>query len=690
MILAVMQARMGSTRLPNKVLMRILEKPMMELQIERISRAKTLDKLVIATTWFEEDKLILDLCERLDIAVVQGSPDDLLDRYYMAARLFNPEHVVRLTADCPLTDPELIDLVVETHIAENNDLTTNVIPPRYPDGLDAEVMSFTALKTAWREAVLPSHREHVTNFFAENPQRFKIGKIVGETDLSNLRWTVDEREDLELVSKIYEELYPADPNFSTSDILTFLETNPKLKAHNSHLIRNEGWLPSLNSDKQWQKSKIMNCLSFQNRAKQRIPGMTMLLSKRPDQFAPGSWPSYYSKASGAEIWDLDGNKYIDMSIGGIGANVLGYADPDVDSAVLKAIKNGSSSSLNCPEEVELSELFCDLHPWAQMCRFTRSGGEAMAVAVRIGRAYSQNDRVAFCGYHGWHDWYLGAAHAKGDLDFHLIPGLNANGVPKCLKGSSVPFIYNDVESLEKVLAENHDKFGVIVMEPIRDEDPIDDFLKHVKELSIKYNCVLIFDEISAAFRFNTGGSHLALGVEPDIAVFSKAIGNGYPIGAVIGRTPVMQAAQDTFISSTTWTERIGSAAAIATINKFCAHNVCRHLVDIGKKVQSGWKEISLKYGVKIDISGIPPMGHFYFLDENPNLLKTVFVEMMIEKGILATNRFYAMYSHTDEHVVEYLKAFEEVFSILKDLQDSDKLGDALLGNQCSSGFVKVL
>ena len=289
---------------------------------------------------------------------------------------------------------------------------------------------------------------------------------------------------------------------------------------------------------------LKKSLDMQTRARQRIPGMTQLLSKRPDMFSLGVWPGYFSKAKGVEVWDLDGNKYVDMSIGGIGANVLGYADPDVDAAVIKAIKNGNSSSLNCYEEIELADLLCEIHPWAEKARFARSGGESMAIAVRIARAYTGKDKIAFCGYHGWHDWYLSAnLGTENALGEHLLPGLSPQGVPKGLTGTAIPFRYNHIEELKEIVRNHGKELAAIVMEPIRSEDPKDGFLLKVRTIADEIGVVLIFDEISSGFRLNTGGAHLLFNVNPDMAVFSKAMGNGYPIAAIIGKENVMDAAQ---------------------------------------------------------------------------------------------------------------------------------------------------
>ena len=429
---------------------------------------------------------------------------------------------------------------------------------------------------------------------------------------------------------------------------------------------------------------------MQERAKKLIPGMSQLLSKRPDMFAPGVWPGYYSKAKGVEVWDLDGNRYIDMSIAGIGANVLGYADPDVDAAVCKAIAAGSSSSLNCPEEVELAELLCDIHPWAKKARFARTGGESMAVAVRIARAYTRRDKVAFCGYHGWHDWYLAAnLGTKNALGEHLMPGLNPCGVPKNLTGTAFPFQYNHIEELKAIADKHKEDLAAIIMEPIRNEQPKPGFLKGVQALADKTGAVLIIDEISAGFRMNTGGAHLLLGIKPDIAVFSKAMGNGYPIAAVIGKGHIMEAAQSSFISSTMWTERVGPAAALATIKKHKRVNAGKHLMNIGRQVQRGWSDSAKRNGFKIDVGGIFPLSHFSFEYGNALAMKSLFVQLMLERGFLASTLFYAMYAHKTSHVKKYLKAVDDVFAVISKADKSGDVEKMLKGLPASAGFKRL-
>ena len=439
-----------------------------------------------------------------------------------------------------------------------------------------------------------------------------------------------------------------------------------------------------------ERRSLERSLDMQARARKLIPGMTQLLSKRPDQFSEGVWPGYFERASGAEVWDLDGNRYIDMSIAGIGANVLGYADDEVDSAVREAIARGSSSSLNCAEEVMLAERLIELHPWAEMARFTRSGGEAMALAVRVARASTRRERVVFCGYHGWHDWYLAANLGEHDaLRGQLLPGLEPAGVPSSLRGTALAFRYNQLQELERIVREHGPTLAAIVMEPLRDAEPEPGFLEGCQNLARECGAVLLFDEISAGFRMNTGGVHLRLGIAPDLAVFSKALGNGYAIAAVIGRGRVMQAAQDSFISSTNWTERVGPAAALAVLGKHERLNVGMRLMTLGRKIQEGWRGVAARRGVPIHVGGIPPLSKFVFESGEPPVLKALFVQEMLDRGYLASTLYYAMHAHTDAHVSGYLNAADEAFGVIANAQEAGEARRLLRGLPAASGFKRL-
>jgi glutamate-1-semialdehyde 2,1-aminomutase len=426
------------------------------------------------------------------------------------------------------------------------------------------------------------------------------------------------------------------------------------------------------------------------KAKQLIPGGTQLLSKRPEMLLPDLWPSYYTRAQGAHVWDLDGVEYLDMSYSGIGSCVLGYADPDVDQAVRRAIDNGTMSTLNCPEEVELAELLLSLHPWADMVRYGRAGGEAMAIAIRLARAAAGRDKIAFCGYHGWHDWYLAANLAENtNLDGHLLPGLAPSGVPRGLHGTMLPFEYNRIDQLEAIVAAHGSELAAIVMEPVRNHDPAPGFLERVKAIAGKLGAILIFDEITAGWRLTDGAAHMTYGIVPDVAVFAKGMSNGYPMAAIIGIRAVMEAAQGSFISSTYWTERIGPTAAIATIQKFRRLHVADYLMEIGARVQAGWLAAADRSGILIEVGGITPLGHFSFSYPNHHAIRTLFTQLMLERGFLATAAFYAMYAHTADHVEHYLAAVDEVFGVLAQAIEQQTVEQMLKGPVAHAGFRRL-
>jgi glutamate-1-semialdehyde 2,1-aminomutase len=424
-------------------------------------------------------------------------------------------------------------------------------------------------------------------------------------------------------------------------------------------------------------------------AKTLIPGGTMLLSKRPEMFLPDNWPSYFSKAKGCKIWDLDNNELVDMSIMGIGTNTLGYGHDEVDNAVMETVKKGNMSTLSCPEEVYLAEKLVEMNPWADMVRFARSGGEANSIAIRIARAASGKDKVAICGYHGWHDWYISANHNSGDnLSGHLLPGLNPNGVPKALKDTVLPFHYNNFEELLD-LVEKHD-IGVIKMEVVRNFGPEDNFLHKVRDLATRKNIVLIFDECTSGFRETFGGIHKKYGVEPDMAMYGKTIGNGYALTAVVGKKSVMESAQTTFISSTFWTERIGPTAALATLKVMQEINSWEIITEVGKKIQSGWKSLASIHGLEIEVSGIPSLSTYAFKSKNALAYKTLISQEMLKMNILASTSFYASIAHEDSYIEKYFSELDKVYGLIKKCEIGELQVDKMLeGPICHSGFKRL-
>lgn len=426
------------------------------------------------------------------------------------------------------------------------------------------------------------------------------------------------------------------------------------------------------------------------KAKALIPGGTQLLSKRPEMLLPERWPSYYSKSKGCTIWDLDNNAYEDFLLMGVGANVLGFADDDVDNAVIDVIRKGSNTTLNAPEEVEFAQKITNLHPWADSVRYTKTGGEAMAVAVRIARAHKNKEKVLFCGYHGWHDWYLAANLAEDDaLDGHLLSGLEPNGVPRALQGSSIPFKYNDIEGFLKQFEEHKNELACVVLESVRNFEPNPEFLMAVREQTAKSGVVLIVDEITAGFRLNIGGAHLRYDLEPDIAVFGKAISNGYPFASIIGKKHIMDAAQQSFISSLCWTDRIGLAAALATISKMEKLDSPKIIQSILNKLKNHWTELFTRLGMAFEIIGAAGTLAFTIKNVESLAFKTLITQEMFKKNFLAATVVYPSIVHIDaldNYFEEFTKTMSWIDSELKKGKSEEML---LEGPICHAGFQRL-
>lgn len=646
---------------------------MIELLLGRLAKAQQIDQIILATTEDPRNVPLVEHVRKLGYTVYQGSENDVLDRYYQAALLSKAEVIVRITGDCPLIDPELVDEVINAFCLATADFATNTMPPTLPDGLDVAVFTFAALAEAWENANHPFEREHVTPYMRESDHVKKIG-VSQKEDFSAERWTVDEPEDFEVIKNVFGHFSPR-RDFGWLEVLQLRRDQPELFAANRHLIRNEGAQMGT-GQKLWK------------RARKVIPGGNMLLSKRAEMFLPDLWPAYFSKAKGCKVWDLDGRAYIDLSLMGIGTNILGYGHPEVDEAVRKTIDAGNMSTLNCPEEVYLAERLVALHPWSDMVRFARSGGEANAIAIRIARAASGRTKVAFCGYHGWHDWYLAANLANDkNLAGHLLPGLEPNGVPANLRDTIYPFTYNRFDELE-ALVKVHE-IGVIKMEVCRNIGPADDFLEKVRQLATDRGIVLVFDECTSGFRQTFGGLHKLYGVDPDMAVFGKALGNGYAITAVIGKREVMEAAQTTFISSTFWTERIGPTAGLQTLEVMERLQSWNTITETGQRIGARWQALGQRYGLPIRVFGLPALIKFTFASPNALAYKTLITQEMLDKGYLAGNAVFVCTEHTPEIIDGYFEAVEPIFGLIRECEEGRDVNSLLKGPICHAEFRRL-
>lgn len=670
---AIVQARNGSIRFPRKVLRQIGTFSVLGLLIERLKQSKLISDIVIATTKKSEDDSLEDLAFSMGVQVYRGSSDDVLERYFEAAKAFRADYIVRITGDCPLVDPELVDLAVNLLTDHDYDYVSNTNPPSFPDGFDVEAFSYGALEDAVNQAQDKYDHEHVTPWLKRNVS--KTYNFESGTDSSQLRVTIDEQQDLDQLLEVMKE---CDWNYGVHwrkvvEVLTSLES--KLSA-DMQPKRNEGALMGT-GQKLWKRAKAI------------IPGGNMLLSKRSEMFLPDLWPSYFESSKGCTVIDLDGKKYIDMSIMGIGTNSLGYGNEEVDAKVLEVVKKGNMSTLNCPEEVWLADELLQINPWADMVKLARTGGEANAVAVRIARAASGRDNIAICGYHGWHDWYL-ASNLAGDknLDGHLLPGLSPAGVPRNLEGSVFPFTYNDFKGLWQLVSEND--IGTIMMEVSRSFGPEGGFLENVRQFANERGIVLIFDECTSGFRETFGGLHQKYDVEPDIAMYGKALGNGYAITAVVGRREVMEAAQTSFISSTFWTERIGPTAALATLKVMKNLQSWEVITGFGNYIRAGWTKLANKHGMHISHWGIPALAGFTFQSSNAQAYKTYITQEMLKRGYLAGNSVYSSTAHSIEIIDTYMQNLDEVFLDIADFQNSDRPPHTFLdGPEAHSGFQRL-
>ena len=675
-IVAIIQARVTSSRFPNKIFQKIGNKTLIEILIDRLKRSRHIDKIVLAIPKNKKNDSIRKKIKN-KVPIFSGNENDVLDRYYKAAKKFKAEIIVRICGDCPLIDPNIIDRIISCYNDNDYDYVSNTIEPSFPDGLDAEVFNFDVLKKTWKEAKTYKDRENVTQYILQKT-KFRKKNIAYKKNLSFLRLTIDEKIDFEQIKQVYLK-FDKKKFFGIDDIFKLYMQNKNLFKINSNIKRNEGsTLPT--GQKLWK------------RAKNIIPGGNMLLSKRPEMFLPDKWPAYYTKAKGCYVWDLDNVRYKDMSLMSVGTNILGYSNKNIDGAVIKSIKKSNMSSLNCTEEVFLTEKLIEMHPHFDMARFARTGGEANSIAVRIARAASGKDKIAICGYHGWHDWYLSANHntkdKKGILKEHLLPGLSTLGVPKNLKNTVYPFRFNDFKALENICTNN--KIGVIKMEIFRNFPPKKGFLQKVRNLANKKKIVLIFDECTSGFRETFGGLHLKYKVNPDICILGKALGNGFPITTILGKRSVMENAQSTFISSTFWTERSGYVAALKTLQIMEKLKSWEYISKQGNKLKKHIKRISKKNKLNINISGLSSCPSYSIKSDNWIKYKTFISQELLKNKILGANTTYLSICHNDKILNDYIKILDKIFKKIKECEKGKiKINTILNYDECHTGFKRL-
>ena len=440
-----------------------------------------------------------------------------------------------------------------------------------------------------------------------------------------------------------------------------------------------------------KKIRVNNGYRLWLEASKIIPGGNSILSKRPERYASKIWPTYFKKAKGCEIWDLNNKKFYDFAQMGIGVSILGYSNKELNNYIKKKIDKGISTTLNSYEEVDLAKKLLKLNPGFNGVKFARSGGEAMAVAIRLARSLKINNQyIAFSGYHGWFDWYLATnLQTKNNLNEHLIPGLDTVGVDKKLKGSIYPFSYNKTEELKKLIKKNK-KIGIIVVESARYDYPEKQFVKNINKICKENNLILICDEITSGFRINGTGAYKKIGFKPDIVVYGKGLGNGFPITAIVAKKKIINKAQKSFISSSNWSERVGFCAALKTIEIIEKKKIWKHLDIIGKQIREGWLKIFKKYNLKISVSNFLPLLTMKLnYGSKNNLILTYYTQEMLKKNFLVSSSIYISHTHSKKIVKRYLYESDKIFKKISILLKHKKIKKEIYTNIRTDAFKRI-
>ena len=659
--IAIIQARMGSSRLPGKVLEEIEGHSMLFHVVERVKAAETIDVVVVATTVSAGDDLIEKACLDMGVSCYRGDECDVLDRYYQAALQHDAQAVVRITADCPLLDPDIVDAVMRKLRADEADYAANIITRTFPDGLDCEAFTFLGLTTVWKEAKLASDREHVTPYF-RNSGKFKLTNVESKSARASAdeRWTVDEPSDLEFVRAIYKSGLDRTGCFSWLKVLKLLNEDPDIRKLQGNTIQNEGYYKSLYQQAvpgAATKRCIEKSIRMHARASKVIPGCSQTFSKASNQYVEGVSPIFLDHGKGCRVWDVDGNEYIDY-IQGLLPNILGYAHDEVNEAFSSQAAKGHSFSLAHPVELELAERLIEVIPCAEMVRFGKNGSDVTAGAVRVARAFTGRDRIACCGYHGWQDWFIGSTTRN-------------QGVPQAVRDLTHPFAYNDLNALEALLSSHRGEFAAVIMEPVNFIPPDSGYLEGVKAIAKKHGALLIFDEICSGFHFGLGGAQRRFGVTPDLACFGKAMGNGYPISCLVGRADVMQICSEIFFSFTFAGEVASMAAALKVLDVLEQTDAIARIEENGVRLKDGFNALSKEAGLqdRLVCEGYPNWSILRFMDSNGQaslLVRSLWQQECVKRGLLQLVTHNLTTANDHSTTDRTLEVYAEVFKTLSD------------------------
>jgi glutamate-1-semialdehyde aminotransferase/spore coat polysaccharide biosynthesis protein SpsF (cytidylyltransferase family) len=685
--LAIVQARTGSSRLPGKMLLDLAGKPVIVRTLERVKLAKSLDRIVLATSTDHHDRPLMDLATSAGVETFAGSETDVLDRVYRAASEFGAEVCVRLTGDCPLIDPAIIDEVVRVFRDEGCDYATNVLRYSWPDGLDVEVFTFAALEAAWKEATLQSDREHVTTFITRHPERFVLKNVHSrEGDWSALHLSVDDEGDLEFIRFLYGELSGLGRPFTWQDVAAVLATPEGQSRRRTNISINAGLAKSLRDEADDRAPEVMpkkpvaRSLALLERAKRTIPGASQTFSKQYTTFVRGVSPLFLERGQGSHVWDVDGNEYIDLVMGLLPV-ILGHNHPSTTAAIAEQAAKGFSFSLPTELETEVGEMLCERIPCAEMARFGKNGSDVTSGAVRVARAFTGRDMIACCGYHGWQDWYIGTTTRNA-------------GVPEATQRLTKTFDYNDLGSLAALFKAHPGAIAAVIMEPIGIVEPLPGFLEGVQRLCRENGALLIFDEVVTGFRTARGGAQEYFGVIPDVACFGKGMANGMPISAVVGRRDIMAKFDEIFFSFTFGGEALSLAVSRATMNVLDSENAVDHIWRLGARLRDGYNALSRSHGLSsvTQSIGLPP--HSVMTWRNPDgsgdwlELKSLFIQETAKRGLLTFGVHNLCLSHSEADVNAILSTYGEVMPILRWAIAHEKVKDLLEGDMVMPVFRK--
>lgn len=664
---AIVQARLGSRRLPRKVLADLCGTPLLLFLLRRLARAPRVDRVVVAIPDGDDDTDLAAAINSWGYEVYRGDANDVLGRYHGAAHATGAEIIVRITGDCPFVDPSLISDVVAL-LERQHHLAYAALGASFPDGLDCEAFRRGALDAAFSEATSRTDREHVTTYIRDRPDTFPAARIEREPSLGHLRMTIDEPADLELARAAVRRL-GGDGMASFESYAAEVLRDGDLRRINADIIRNEGLWRTRNLDQLSELGvdhgrKMSD--DWYERSKRVIPCATQTLSKGVDQFVRGVTPAFLASGSGCHVTDVDGNVFIDYPMA-LGPVILGHAYPRTVKAVADQVALGSTFTLPHPLEVEVAERIVDAVPCAEMVRFGKNGSDATTAAIRLARAVTGRDVVLDCGYHGWHDW-------------HVVHTPRNAGIPPGIAKFVDSFGFNDIKSLQEALQRHDGNVACVILE-VGVDDPEPGFLEAVKAETHRAGAVLVFDEIVTGFRFAIGGAQERYGVTPDLACLGKAIANGLPLSAVVGRRDLMESFDRVFFSGTFGGETLALAAAKATIDEIVAGGVIEHIWRQGERLRAGLAEAIAGNGLEIELLGQPPRSALAFRRQGVDWpsLRGLFLQETVRRGVLFGGPILTTYSHEDEDIERTLEVCAEALAVLRVAVESDSVDRRLDG-----------